>query len=308
MDYFDNIVKNIKNLKIQGATAVAKSALDAIKYVAAKSNAKNSASFIDEICKAKEKLYDTRPTEPLMRNSLRYIIYLLCINRTRTVSELKRMTDVVADEFLSKISEDKERMAVIGAREIRNGMTILTHCHSSTVTNMFRHAKKQGKKFSVICTETRPNYQGRITAKELVSLKIPTTMIIDSAVPSFIKKVDAVFVGCDLITADVSVVNKIGTNYISVMAQKSGVPFYCFAELAKFDPETMFGKPEEIEYRPGKEVWDKAPKKLNIVNPIFDITPRANITAFITPEGIIPPSGIMELINKKLPWIFKGVR
>lgn len=308
MDYLKKIVNDIKALKIQGATAVAKASINAIKYVALKSKAKSADLFISEIEKAKNALYLTRPTEPLMRNCLRYILYTLKESNIKDVKELKNLINVTADEFLFNLEKDKEKIAQIGSGKIENGMTVLTHCHSSTVTNIFKLAKEKGKEFSVICTETRPNYQGRITAKELIKYGIPTTMIVDSAVSSFIKKADAVFVGCDLITADISVINKIGTFYVSLAAKRVEIPFYCAAELAKFDPETMFGKIEEIEKRPGKEVWQNAPKGLKIENPIFDITPRENITAFITSEGIVPPSAIIDLINNKMPWIFRGVR
>lgn len=308
MDYFSRIVKDIKSLKIQGATAVASSALDAVSYVAKNSKAKNPNSLIKEIEKAKEVLYNTRPTEPLMRNSLRYILYSMKESGISDTKKLKRLVEVTADEFIFNIKKDKDRIAEIGAGKIESGMTLMTHCHSSAVTNTFRKAKEQGKKFSVICTETRPHYQGRITAKELVKLGIPTTMIVDGAMSSFIKKADAAFVGCDLITSDISMINKIGTFYLSLAAKRVGIPFYCEAELAKFDPETMFGKIEQIEQRSGKEIWPNAPKKLKISNPVFDITPRENISAFITQEGIVPPSAITDLINEKLPWIFKGLR
>ena len=308
MNKLGKVAKDIKELKIQGATAVAASALNAIKYVAKHSKAKNSDSFIKEIEKAKDVLYATRPTEPLMRNSLRFILHNIKESGVKDPDKLRHLVAVAADEFLFNIKKDKGRIAEIGSGKIEDGMTVLTHCHSSTVVGIFRKAKAQGKKFSVICTETRPNYQGRITAKELIKLKIPTTMIVDSAISSFVKKVDVVVVGCDLITSDISVLNKVGTFYASLAAKRVGIPFYCAAELAKFDPETMFGKIEQIEQRPGKQVWPDAPKNLKIANPVFDITPRENISAFITPEGIIPPSAIPDLINDKLPWIFKGVR
>jgi ribose 1,5-bisphosphate isomerase len=308
MDTFRKIVADIKSLKIQGATAVARSSLDALKYVAANSKAKNKTSFVNELEKAKKVIYSTRETEPLMRNSLRYITYAIKESSSEDIGELKHMVAISADEFLFNLEKDKERIAEIGSNKIESGMTVLTHCHSTTVTEMFRLAKEKGKKFSVICTETRPNYQGHITAKELIKYDIPTTMIVDSAVSTFVKKADAAFVGCDLITSDISLVNKVGTFYVSLAAKRTEIPFYCAAELAKFDPETLFGKIEQIEHRPGKEVWKEAPKKLKILNPVFDITPRENISAFITQEGVVPPSAILDLINNKFPWIFKGVR
>ena len=58
----------------------------------------------------------------------------------------------------------------------------------------------KAKTFEVVCTETRPAFQGRITAKEMLSLGVKTTFIVDSAARSFMHDVDLVIVGADAIT------------------------------------------------------------------------------------------------------------
>jgi ribose 1,5-bisphosphate isomerase len=308
MDYFERTVSGIRSLEIQGATNVAKAALKALETRAARSRAKSPEAFLNELKRARAELYATRPTEPMMRNSLRYVIDSLSASGITDIRKLKQIAKGRSGEFLKKISRDKQRIAEIGAGKIENGATILTHCHSSATTGIFKQAKKEGKRFSVVCLETRPNYQGRITARELVKAKVPTTMIVDSAVSTAIKKCDAAFVGADVITSDVSLINKVGTLMVSLACKRIGLPFYCATELVKYDPETLLGKTEVIEHRPGKEVWPGAPKGLNIDNPVFDITPRENISAFITEEGIVPPAAIPDLINEKLPWLYRGLR
>ena len=97
-------------------------------------------------------------------------------------------------------------------------------------------ATTDGVTYSVICTETRPAYQGRITAKELVDLGIDTTFIVDSAARTFIDDADVVFVGADAITSEGNVVNKIGSGGIAVFASEALVTFYVLSELLKFYP------------------------------------------------------------------------
>ncbi len=92
-------------------------------------------------------------------------------------------------------NEAKNIMIEVGARRIEDGDTVLTHCHSSGVTRTIIRAKEQGKEFRVIQTETRPKYQGRITAYELVEAGIDTTMIVDSAARHYMKEIDFVLVG-----------------------------------------------------------------------------------------------------------------
>ena len=129
--------------------------------------------------------------------------------------------------FLQNLDASRERTAEIGAKRIRDGMLVFTHCHSSTVTRMLAKAKADGKNFSVICTETRPAFQGRITAREMVELGIETIFIVDSAARSYMGNVDLVVVGADAITSEGNVVNKIGTSSIAVLAKRSKKALLC---------------------------------------------------------------------------------
>jgi ribose 1,5-bisphosphate isomerase len=209
-----------------------------------------------------------------------------------------------AGNFLKDLDASRERTAEIGAKRIKDGSTVFTHCHSSTVTRLLAKAKAQGKDFKVICTETRPAFQGRITAKELVDLGIETTFIVDSAARTFMKNVDIVIVGADAITSEGNVVNKIGTGGIAVLAREARVPLYVVSELLKFDPETLHGECEKIEQRNAAEVWSEAPAKLVVQNPAFDVTPNRYISGIICEEGIVAPQAIVEVIRKRHPWVF----
>lgn len=209
-----------------------------------------------------------------------------------------------ASGFLEDLDASRERIAAIGAKRILEDMTVFTHCHSSTVTRLIAIAKKEGKRFKVICTETRPAFQGRITAKEMVDLGIETTFIVDSAARTFIPKVDLVIVGADAITSEGNVVNKVGTSSLAVLAYEVRKPFYVVSELLKFDPVTLYGEYEGIEQRSPSEVWKEAPEKLQVKNPAFDVTPSRYIDGLICEEGIIPPQSVLEVMRRAYPWLF----
>ncbi len=205
--------------------------------------------------------------------------------------------------FLQNLEASRERTAEIGAKRIRDGMLVFTHCHSSTVTRMIAKAKADGKEFSVICTETRPALQGRITAREMVELGVQTMFIVDSAARSYMGDVDLVLVGADAITSEGNIVNKIGTSSIAVLADEARKPFYVVSELLKFDPETLCGEYERIEQRNPAEVWKNRPKGLSVRNPAFDVTPSRYIHGLICEEGIIPPQSIVETVSRSYPWV-----
>jgi ribose 1,5-bisphosphate isomerase len=295
----------IRQLKIQGARNVAIAAIKAVEESARKSDAKQKDVFLKELLELKSILFVSRATEPLMRNAIRYIIQAVEFSTKTNIKELIDLVSQVTEQFLDRFQWSKEKIASIGSKRISKNSRVLTHCHSSTVTSILQKAKLDGKKFEVVCTESRPVFQGRLTAKELLDSGIKTTMIVDSAVRHFMNEVDFVVVGADAITSEGNVINKIGTSMVALAAKEARTPFYIATELLKFDSVTVFGDYEKIEERTPKEIWNTPPPGLIMRNPAFDVTRRDFIHGIICEEGIIPPHSIGELINRKYPWIFE---
>jgi ribose 1,5-bisphosphate isomerase len=304
METIQETAKKIRKLEIQGARNVAIAAIESIESMSAQTQAKNRSKFIEEISEAKKILFATRETEPLMRNALRWVISQVKESRSSKVERLVEIISQSSRHFLMDLQVSKERIAEIGARRIKSDSVILTHCHSSTVTHLLRKAVHDGKTFEVICTETRPLFQGRKTAKEMLELGIKTTLIVDSAARYLMNQVDLVIAGSDAITSEGNVINKIGTSMIALVAHEARTPLYIVSELLKFDPATAYGDYEKIEERSSAELWKDAPANLAIRNPAFDVTRRDYIHGVICEEGIVSPHSIMEVVRRKYPWVF----
>jgi ribose 1,5-bisphosphate isomerase len=298
-------VKQIKRLEIQGARNVAIAAIKAIEILASQTQAPSKKDFLRELTKAKDVLFASRATEPLMRNALRLIINRVDRSEEKNVKKLAEIASQAAKQFLLDLENSRKRIAEIGAKRIRSNSVVLTHCHSSTVTNLLKRAKYEGKVFEVICTETRPVLQGQITAKEMLDMGIKTTFIVDSAARFFMNDVDLVLVGADAITSEGNVINKIGTSMAALVAHEARAPFYVVSELLKFDPATVSGDYEKIEERSPNEIWKNAPKELTIRNPAFDVTRRDFIHGIICEDGMISPHSITEVMHRKYPWVFE---
>jgi len=297
--------KKIRNLEIQGARNIAIAAIKAVEALAKETRTKSKREFLRQLSEAKEILFSSRETEPLMRNAIRWVIDQVEKSDQKDIKSLIKTISSASKQFLTNLEDSKERIAEIGAKRIQNNLVIFTHCHSSTVTHLLRRAKHEGKAFEVICTETRPVFQGRITAKEMLELGVKTTLIVDSAARFFMNQADLVLVGADAITSEGNIINKIGTSMIALVAQEARTPFYVVSELLKFDPATMYGDYEKIEERSSREVWKDPPEGLVIRNPAFDVTRRNFIHGIICEEGIISPHSITEVIHRRYPWIFK---
>ncbi len=293
----------IKALKIQGATSVAVQSVKALGKELRNLEWTQPEDVFDLLDESINTLVESRATEPMMRNGLKYMKRLIHESDWNTPEELREIVQEAEVCILTTFNEGKNQMIDVGARRIEEGDTILTHCHSSGVTGTLLRAKEQGKDFKVIQTETRPKYQGRITAHELVEAGIDTTMIVDSAARHYMKEIDFVLVGSDAITSEGNVINKIGTSQMALAANEARIPFYVVSTLLKFDPVTIHGSYEAIEERHTDEIWDNPPDGLRILNPAFDVTRRDYIHGLITEEGIISPHSILEAIHRHYPWM-----
>ena len=294
-DEVAHIMRDIKSLKIQGARRVADAAAKAMDLAAKRSAAKTTDSFMEEMERTANKLVSLRSTEPMVRNTMKY--FMARLENGRSVKEMKSIVAGTIKQYDKEFTDSFMRITRYGSDLIWDGQTVLTHCHSTTVNSILIHAHKR-KKVHVICTETRPKFQGHLTAKQLSDAGVDVTMVVDSAARYVMKDVDMVIVGSDSITADGSLYNKIGTSMVATVAHDKRVPFYSATQLYKFDPISKWGRMTEIEMRPTKEVLAEKMEGVKVLNPAFDITEPEYIRAYITEAGIVPPQEIAHAAEK----------
>lgn len=293
MDTAQTILADITSLKIQGATNVALKALEAL----AATMTEEPDLPPDRLKELGTKLAYARPTEPLAQNALRYIF----ADTPKNAGALKAKIAT----YTSYIHDATKKIAEYGNSIVSDGATYLTHCHATTVTNIFLEAKKSGKNIHMIATETRPRFQGRLTVSELLDSGLTdVTMIVDSAAASVLadtkRKITGVFIGADLLT-DTGLVNKIGTHAILLAAREYKIPVYCISTLLKYDPRPFSA--DLIETRDPKEVWPEAPANLTIFSPAFDYTPYFDGVTIITEAGMIKGSEVKETALSNYPFI-----
>ena len=303
MEIVNETAGRIKRLEIQGATNVAINSVKALTAELLSLKQTDRDSVFTLLKEGKEILEMSRSTEPMMRNGLKYLQAQVQGARWETTSQFHQKVQQSSTHILNLYKDAVERIVEIGAKRFHNDNVVLTHCHSSAVTATLIKAKENGIDYSVIQTETRPKYQGRITGRELIEAGIDTTMIVDSAARHFMKEIDFVVVGSDAITSEGNVINKIGTSQVALAAHEARIPFYVVSTLLKFDPVTIYGEFEAIEERDTQEIWGQPPIGLKIRNPAFDVTRRDYIHGIITEEGILSPHSILEAIHRHYPWI-----
>jgi ribose 1,5-bisphosphate isomerase len=296
--------EKIKSMEIRGAGRIARAAAEALQDHALALKTPNNAAFRQEMEKAAALLVSTRPTAVSLPNAVHFV--MAGLDAAKTADEAKNGIVRRAEQFVQSSQHAVERIAEFGARHIRDGDVILTHCNSEVALGCMIEAHRQGKEIEVYATEVRPRNQGHITIRTLNDAGIKTNFIVDSAVRSFINDVDLVIVGADAVTVNGAVVNKIGTSQVAHTAAEARVNVIVATETYKFAPRTVVGELIQIEERPPGEVLpDEIAKSLpnvRVRNPAFDVTPAEYIDLIVTEQGAIPPQMAYVIIREYLGW------
>ena len=243
----------------------------------------------------------TRPTAVNLFYVLGRMLELLARHEAGGRADLRA---ALLEEAMAIEREDQEagrKLGEAGLSLLRDGMTLLTHCHTGgaatsgfgTALAPLLIASARGVTLRAVVGETRPLLQGsRITAWELAKAGVPATVITDSAAAHMMQqeRIDAVMVGADRIVANGDVANKIGTYALAVLARAHAIPFYVSAPMSTVDFEIPTGGGIDIEERSSREIthgfgMPTAPDTVCVYNPAFDVTPARLITAIITERG-----------------------
>ena len=304
------VASAIKDMKIRGAPLIGVAAAYALALTAYNSKAKTKEELIKEIEKSASLLKKTRPTAV----NLFWAVDRMVRKARENTGTAKTVAKAVIEEACKMADEDVEanrKMGEHGSALLNDGDVILTHCNAGslatvdygTALGVIRVAWEQGKKVSVIATETRPKLQGaRLTAYELQQDGIPVTLITDSMVGYVMQKrlVDRVIVGADRIVRD-AVINKIGTFGVAVLAHEHDIPFYVAAPTSTFDlahsaSEVVIEErnPDEVTHFGAQKI---APNGVEVLNPAFDITPMQYVTAIICETGVLSPKDLESHIK-----------
>jgi methylthioribose-1-phosphate isomerase len=130
-------------------------------------------------------------------------------------------------------------------------------------------------------------------------------------------RVDAVIVGCDRVSANGDVVNKIGTYLKALAAAAHSIPFYVACPLSTIDLASPNGASVPIEVREPQEVSivqgmneqgelvrvRLTPSATACANPAFDVTPAALVSYLVTEQGACRANeaAILKLMPQQVP-------
>jgi len=331
---FAETAEAIRDMIVRGAGAIGATAAYGLAQGVRAFKSNSLSKFSHHVEKVYRTLKAARPTAVDPVNAMDEV--LRAMKPGKTVEERQALALAEAEEFANEDVQHCREIGRHGAKLIRNGMNVLTHCNAGwlafvdigSATAPMYAAQAQGKKFHVLCDETRPRCQGAtLTAWELAQQKIDHHIISDNAAGHLMQrgKIDLVIVGSDRTLGRTGeVANKIGTYTKAVLAKRHKIPFYVAIPLSTIDWNLKSGFDIPIEERHESEVlgaWGtvetpnsklQTPKSRRshvthhasrsyirianpsspAINPGFDVTPPDLITGIITPAGILKPNDL----------------
>jgi S-methyl-5-thioribose-1-phosphate isomerase len=304
----------IHEMIVRGAGAIGATAAYGLAQGARAFRGRAPDRFAAHIEEVYQTLKAARPTAVDPVNAMNALRVKMAARQS--VAEQQAIALQAAEEFANEDVAHCRAIGEHGAKLIRTGSRLLTHCNAGwlafvdigSATAPMYAAQAQGKRFHVFCDETRPRSQGAtLTAWELAQQGISHEIIADNAAGHFMQRgeIDLVIVGSDRTLGRTGeVTNKIGTYTKAVLAHRHSIPFYVAIPLSTIDWNLKSGRDIPIEERDQSEVlgvWGAETRNhrrtfVRVANPTsrarnpgFDVTPAELITGIITPIGIFKP-------------------
>ena len=175
--------------------------------------------------------------------------------------------DIIAKKIFEKLH-----------KKIPDAKSILTFSKSGTILSILKLWKKKNPSSSIIITESRPEYEGRLMAKELLKSGLKVNVITDAMAGIFVKKIDAVIIGADAVLRNRNVINKTGSLSLALLCKHYKKPIYVLTAKSKFLKTNTYNLISEVSTK----IWNYKHPKLKTANIPFEEIDKKLITEIIS--------------------------
>jgi translation initiation factor 2B subunit (eIF-2B alpha/beta/delta family) len=170
---------------------------------------------------------------------------------------------------------------------------VLTLSRSASVEGVLMALSRErasGDPLRVIVCESRPGGEGIVLAAALAGAGAIVTLIPDSA--ACVDDFGCGMLGADSVRADGSVVNKVGSRIVALVAQSAGKPVYVLAESLKV---TAASYPLVIEDADLTATLPTPAPGVTTYSPLFERVPASLVTQIITEAGALTGDDVARL-------------
>jgi translation initiation factor 2B subunit (eIF-2B alpha/beta/delta family) len=287
----DSPARRIQKDNVSGAQQLTEkiAQLIAERFSGRKLTAKQTTRMLSDMAHA---MVQAQPAMASVINLFNYVFNRL--DRIREPSTAGRSVSAAAQSFARGMAAHTDEISARLFALVRDENVVLTHSSSQAVRAGLLFCWHRGRRFSVICTESRPMLEGSNLARAFVAEGIPTCLVSDAQAFALLKgetefrgRVSLVLVGADSVSRQ-GVTNKTGTLGLALAARSWSVPFYVLAASEKFLP-AAYPVHRAIQSKPAKELVATPSRGLTVMNRYFDVTPLPYVTAALTEDGPLLP-------------------
>lgn len=296
MEYWRADVAEIREDSTHGSIHLSEQALDIVEDFVKKQLYKNRTELIQALSKLSNALIRAKPLMALIYNRTRQIITYI-----QNIPKDQKDIDVIKRETLDEIQRvrttARQNVATItkwGGRLIMDHHVILTHSASSVVEAILRDARKQKKRFRLICTESRPLNEGAGMAARLAKAGVKVKLIADADIARAVNDCNFVLTGTDRFT-ETTFVNKTGTHAIASLAREMNKPLYVAGETDKVLLKRTY--PVRFLESDPHELFKSKAANLSVENVYFEETPINHVDKVVIEDGVFE---LKEFVDRYL--------
>lgn len=289
----DHVVQEIRDMNVKGGSPFGRAAAWAHRWVAREPGLETLDALRDRTADIARQMSNLKPTMATIANVNTLVSEALhtCDGPDEAREVIEALTARIIDHSYRAVAE----VTRVAAELIPDGGTVLMHSYSSTLVDSYQAAFDAGKRFSVVCTESRPLRESLNAVRLLREMGCEDVRFVtDAAMAESVKTADIVVLGADSLSVDGSVANKIGSFPVALAARHYDVPVYVLSELFKYDARTAQGGAIALEKRDPDEVLSRDDERfvegMTVINQFFDLTPANLIRGLVTENGVIPPA------------------
>ncbi|XP_027189595.1 uncharacterized protein [Cicer arietinum] len=256
---------------------------------------------------------ECRPLSISMGNAIRFVksrIAKLPLSHTDAEAKAALCSDI--DRFIHEkiIIADK---VIVGhaATKVRDGDVLLTYGLSSVVEMILLYAHDLGKRFRVVVIDSRPKLESQALLTRLMAKGLSCTYTHINAVSYIMHEVTKVFLGASAVLSNGTVLSRVGTACVAMVAHAFRVPVLICCEAFKFHERVLLdsiccneiGDPGDVATVPGRmdvnylDNWTTE-KNLQLLNLMYDVTPSDYVSVIVTDHGMIPSTSVPVIVRE----------
>ncbi|KAE9370346.1 IF-2B-domain-containing protein [Stipitochalara longipes BDJ] len=252
-----------------------------------------------------EYLSSCRPLSISMGNAIRWLkLEVSKVDVSVPDAEAKKGLCDAIDVFIrERVTFADQVIARSAADKIKDGDVIMTYAKSSIVQRALVKAHEEGKRFRVIIVDSRPLHEGKHLAAALVKIGMDVKYCLINGLSHNIQDVTKVLLGAHAMMSNGRLFSRIGTALVAMEANEADKPVIVLCETIKFTERVALDSIVHNEIAPADELvipggplekWGDI-KKLQLCNPMYDVTPADYIQMIVTESGNVPPTSVPVL-------------